>query len=116
MSSHHPLLPLIENCLDNDPEERPQIYEVIRVIENASPPIPSPYSNGIIALMETLNKKDSQVREARKAVKTKVNDLQEILNAKTRSVTRLENSVEKTKKECNDIVRKKRRRDHSSSK
>ena len=107
VSSHHPLLPLIENCLDNDPEKRPQISEVIKVIENASPPIPSPYSDGIIALMETLNKKDSQVREARKAVKTKVNDLQEILNAKTRSVTRLENAVEKTKKECNDIVTEK---------
>ena len=107
VSSHHPLLPLIENCLDNDPEERPQISEVIKVIENASPPIPSPYNDGIIALMETLNKKDSQVREARKAVKTKVNDLQEILNAKTRSVTRLENAVEKTKKEYNDIVTEK---------
>ena len=107
VSSHHPLLPLIENCLDNNPEERPQISEVIRVIENASPPTPSPYSDGIIALMEMLNKKDSQVREARKAVKTKVNDLQEILNAKTRSVTRLENAVEKTKKECNGIVTKK---------
>ena len=107
VSSHHPLLLLIVNCLDNNPEERPQISEVIKAIENVSPPIPSPYSDGIIALIETLNKKDSQVREARKAVKTKVNDLQEILNAKTRSVTRLENVVEKTKKECNEVVTEK---------
>lgn len=34
LSPQHPLVQLIESCLDNDPEDRPSAAEVLRILED----------------------------------------------------------------------------------
>ena len=65
LPSGHSLLPIVEKCLANYPEDRPESSELVMDIEAVGPPSPYPFSKGgILLILEKLNEKEKQTQEA----------------------------------------------------
>ena len=65
LPSGHSLLPIVEKCLANNPQDRPESSKLVMDIEAVVPTSPYPFSKGgILLILEKLNEKEKQTQEA----------------------------------------------------